>query len=417
MLAALSEWGAYSMKEQRDNDTVYAIGLISGTSVDGIDAALISITGDDEKPAVRLQAYCQSEFDADTRSAILSLCDAEEASAADMARMNFLLGEMFAEAAISVIKKAGLKNGDISVIGSHGQTVFHQPESKRYLGRSISCTLQIGEGAVIAERTGIPTVSDFRVADMAAGGQGAPLVPYSEYILYRKLRLSRLLQNIGGIGNMTALKAGCSQDEVIAFDTGPGNMLIDAAASYVTRGRLQYDKDGILAKAGRVNNALLSMLQIDPYYSKPLPKSCGREQFGAQCFSRTLSLARRLDVMDNELVPTLTELTAWSIADAYHRYIRPSFKADELIVGGGGSLNPALMEAITRQFEKYYVRVMTQKEIGFDPNAKEAIAFAIMADRAMKGMPNVLPSGTGAGHASILGNLSMPDEAEGRWSR
>ncbi len=385
-----------------------AVGLMSGTSVDGIDAALVEFSGQGEALTVRQLAFRNTPYPPEVRKKIFALFDPKSATVDKLGYMNFLLGEFFAAAALAVIREAGLDAGEVDFIASHGQTVWHAPEPDSSDGYPIRCTVQIGEGAVIAERTGIPTVSDLRVADMAAGGQGAPLVPFTEYMLYRRAGETVLLQNIGGIGNMTVLPAGAGPDDVYAFDTGPGNMIIDAIISAATTGAERFDRDGAAAARGRVCDALLEELSRDGYYTLPLPKSTGRERFGEQYTARILSYGKAHGLSFDDLAATATELTAWSIANAYERYVLPRYRASELIVGGGGSYNPTLLAALSKRLVAHGVRVRTQEDLGLSSDAKEAVAFALMGDRFFAGVPNTLPTVTGAEHAVIMGKLSIP---------
>ena len=387
-----------------------AVGMMSGTSVDGIDAALVEISGSAERPRVRLLAFENKPFPPDVRRQIFELFRPETSTVDRIGYMNFLLGELYAEAALSVIRKAGRRPEEIDVIGSHGQTIWHEPVPCTKDGYPVSYTVQIGEGAVIAEHTGILTVTDFRVADMAAGGQGAPLVPFSEYLLYRRENETILLQNIGGIGNMTVLPAAAGPEDVYAFDTGPGNMIIDAAVSALTGGVKSYDAGGEMAAQGTVNQELLALLRKDEYYTLPLPKSTGRERFGLQYTQKILEWCqgrgRKLSPAD--LLATVTDLTAWSIADAYERYVLPKYHASELIVGGGGSYNRTLLSFLSRRFASYGVAVKTQEDLGENSDAKEAVAFALMADLCVRGRVNSLPGVTGAKKASVMGKISIP---------
>lgn len=436
-----------------------AVGMMSGTSVDGIDAALVELTDGDRqeaadagqagaaraaaengitrtepagaartraekissgyyaaRPRVRLLAFENRPFPEEIRRQIFDLFRPETSSADRIGYMNFLLGELYAEAALSVIRKAGRRPEEVDVIGSHGQTIWHEPVPCGKDGFPVRYTVQIGEGAVIAERTGILTVTDFRAADMAAGGQGAPLVPFSEYLLYRRENETVLLQNIGGIGNMTVLPAACRPDKVYAFDTGPGNMIIDAVISALTGGRQTFDAGGGIAAQGTVNTDLLALLEQDEYYRLPLPKSTGREHFGLQYTQKILdwyarSCGNRTSVPEDglaDLLATVTDLTAWSIADAYRRYVLPKYRASELIVGGGGSYNRTLLSFLSRRLAPYGVAVRTQEDLGENSDAKEAVAFALMADYCVRGRVNSLPGVTGAGKAAILGKISLP---------
>ncbi|MBQ7114274.1 MAG: anhydro-N-acetylmuramic acid kinase [Clostridia bacterium] len=384
------------------------VGMMSGTSVDGVDAALVEFSGSEERPEVRLVAFENKPFPPAVREKIFRLFRPDTAPVDDVGYMSFLLGELYAKAALSVIEKAGMKPEDIDAIGSHGQTIWHSPDPDDRDGYPIRYTVQIGEGSVIAQRTGILTVSDFRVADIAEGGQGAPLVPFSEYLLYRRQDETILLQNIGGIGNVTVLPASAGPEAVFAFDTGPGNMIIDAVVSALTDGRETYDAGGARGARGKVSEALLSKLQADPYYSQPLPKSTGREHFGVQYTRDILAMQQELGLCDDDVVATVTDLTAWSIADAYERYILPKHKAVEIIVGGGGSYNKTLVAMMEKRFEPYGVRVRVQEDLGFNSDAKEAVAFALLADRAVRGMPNTLPAVTGARQPVIMGKISLP---------
>lgn len=391
------------MKEVR-----HVVGMMSGTSVDGVDAALVEISGTDSEPKVKLLAFENKPYPPQVREKIFSLFMPANATVDKVGYMNFLLGEIYAKSALSVIEKAGMKPEEIDVIGSHGQTIWHAPIPESPDGIPVAYTVQIGEGSVIAERTGILTVSDFRVADMAAGGQGAPLVPFSEYLLYRREKETILLQNIGGIGNMTVMPAGAKPRDVFAFDTGPGNMIIDAVISAVTGGEKTYDAGGETAAKGRVCNALLDILKEEPYYRQPLPKTTGREHFGVQYTEKILSWWKENPIPVEDLLATVTDLTAYSIADAYERYVLPKYRASEIIVGGGGSYNATLLRFMKERFAPHGVAVRTQEDLGLSSDAKEAVAFALMADCCMRGKANTLPSVTGAEHPAVMGKISQP---------
>ena len=313
------------------------VGMMSGTSVDGVDAALVEIMdaghsmeeGHSMERAhsedghavesggplrVRLLAFENRPYPEAVREQIFSLFRPETSTVDRIGYMNFLLGELYAQSALSVIRKAGLTPEDVDLIGSHGQTIWHEPVPCGKDGFPVRYTVQIGEGSVIAGRTGLVTVSDFRVADMAAGGQGAPLVPFSEYLLYRLEDETLLLQNIGGIGNMTVMPAAAKPEDVYAFDTGPGNMIIDAVVSALTGGAQAFDGSGDFASRGSVNRELLALLQQEPYYTKALPKTTGRELFGTQYTEKILRWQEAHRIPETDLVATVTDLTAWSIA-------------------------------------------------------------------------------------------------------
>lgn len=397
MLEALSAKGIHRV-----------VGMMSGTSVDGVDAALIELSREGGAPRVKLLAFENIPYPQGVRERVFELFRPETSTVDKIGYMNFLLGELYARAALSVIAKAGLTSADVDLIGSHGQTIWHEPEARETDGMPIRYTVQIGEGAVIAARTGIPTVSDFRVADMAVGGQGAPLVPFSEYLLYRREDESILLQNIGGIGNMTVLPAGATPEQVFAFDTGPGNMIIDAVAAAISGGRLKCDVNGGIAARGKVDEELLARLQKDEYYARRPPKTTGRERFGTQYAQRILDDRARHPISDEDLLATVTYLTAWSIFDACERFALPVCKPAELIVGGGGSYNKTLLKDLSGLFGTRGIAVRTQEDLGFNSDAKEAVAFALMADCFVRGEANVLPSVTGASAASVMGKLSLP---------
>ncbi|MBB6730433.1 anhydro-N-acetylmuramic acid kinase [Cohnella zeiphila] len=386
----------------------YAVGLMSGTSVDGIDAAVVELAGEPAggTPRARLLAFANTPFPPRVREEIFAMFEPSQATVDRVGRLNVWLGELYAQAALDAIAAAGLEASQISAIGSHGQTIYHSPQTNPIDGYDLRYTVQIGEGAVIAARTGIPCVSDFRPADMAVGGQGAPLVPFTEYLLYREKERTRLLQNIGGIGNVTVLPAGCAPEDVYAFDTGPGNVLIDGTVARLYPG-LRMDAGGAIAGSGSVDASLLERLQRDDYYRKPPPKSTGREKFDAAYVEGIVQEASRRGLAPEDAVATVTLLTAWSIGEAYRRYIRDRHPAEELLVGGGGSYNETLLRFLKREMEPLGVTVRTQEEIGFSSDAKEAVAFALLADYTMARRPNNLPSATGAKRPVVLGKISF----------
>lgn len=389
------------------NNRRYVVGLMSGTSVDGIDGAVVEINGlPGEQPRIRLLAFENTSYSIEVRERIFTLFDPELATVDKIGSMNVLLGELYAKAARSVIAKAGLALEDIAVIGSHGQTIYHAPEFQQIEGYHVHYTVQIGEGAVISARTGIPCVSDFRVADLAVGGQGAPLVPFTEYLLYREDKRTILLQNIGGIGNITVIPAGCTADQVFAFDTGPGNMLIDGVVERLTSGAKMMDFGGEMAQRGQINSDLLHLLQQESYYTLPLPKSTGRERFGSSYVDKLLSYQDKHHLSSDDLIATITQLTAWSIGEAYRLFIRPEHPSDVMLVGGGGSYNPILIRLLQQEMKLMGVQVLTQEDVGLSSDAKEAIAFALLADYTLAKQPNNLPNVTGSERAVIMGKIS-----------
>lgn len=373
------------------------IGLMSGTSADGIDAAVVRLEG--APPGIQWEviSHLHREHDSQLREEIF-LCFRPETGSVDrLCRLNFALGKAFGAAALEAAHQAGLAMSEISLIGSHGQTLWHEPPQD-----TPGSTLQLGEPAVIAEMTGIPVVSNFRTRDMAAGGQGAPLVPLVDWILLTHPTRVRAAQNLGGIGNVTYLPAGGNAEELLAFDTGPGNMLMDDAVRRATGGALHYDKDGALASQGHVDPALLNSLLSDPYYSTPPPKSTGRERFGAQLGAQIWAQAVQRRLSPTDIVATLTALTAESIAHAYRDFL-PVFP-QEVILSGGGVYNPALISMLTERLAP--ARLLTSTDMGIPVEAKEALAFAVLAYETWNQRPGNLPSATGASHPVILGNIT-----------
>jgi anhydro-N-acetylmuramic acid kinase len=377
---------------------------MSGTSMDGIDAALVRIGGPPEKPRVRLLAFLTRPYQTAERETIAHVASGGPASASTISHLNFLLGELFADAALAVCRRARVSPQRLTVIGSHGQTIYHQGTRSREAGREIASTLQIAEPAVIAERTGVPVVADFRNADMAAGGQGAPLVPMVDYLLLRHAREGRVALNIGGIANVTVIPAAAKPEDVFGFDTGPGNMVIDALVRHFTKGRESYDAGGRLAGLGNVDQAVLAASLADPFFQREPPKSAGREQFGQLFVFRNFFARRRPRFTDT--VCTATEMTARTIADALERFVFSRAKIHRLIVSGGGAHNQFLIERLDELLPQ--VEVERSDRYGLPVDAKEAIAFAILADRTMHGLPGNLPSVTGARRPVILGKLVRP---------
>lgn len=376
------------------------VGLMSGTSADGIDAVVAEISGNGHGLCARLVTHRQQSFSRELRRRILHLC--LHGTVAEICELNFLLGEHFSKAALAVIRQGGLRPKDISIIGSHGQTIHHLPWART------PSTLQIGEPSVIAERTGITTVADFRVRDMAAGGQGAPLVTYVDWAMHTDSTRPRILQNIGGIGNLTFLPPRATLDQVMAFDTGPGNMIIDAVVANLSSGRLTYDRNGQWAAKGKIAVKLLKALMAHPYFRRLPPKTTGREEFGEPFVRRLLLSARRLRLSDADIVSTVTAFTAASIASAYERFIFPKLTATgrdklQVILGGGGAKNNTLRLMLSERTVP--AKVLTQDDLGNSNAAKEALAFAVLAHQTLHGVPSNVPSATGARHPVVLGKI------------
>ncbi len=371
---------------------------MSGTSADGVNVALVRMQGRGLRTRLQLLAHREYPYPPRLRGAVLAAMNAKRASVADLARLNFRLAEAYAEAVEETTRKSGFA---CDLIGCHGQTIYHQGESKAHLGRSVSATWQTGEGSVLAARLQVPVVSDFRPADMAAGGQGAPLVPFLDYLLFRHPRRGRILQNIGGIGNLTAIPAGATPNEVIAFDTGPGNMVIDALAKELF-GR-PYDPDGELAARGVANRPVLAALLRARFFRAAPPRTAGREQFGREFVSRFLRLCRRLSKHD--MMATATALTAESIA-ASVRQVSRGVRFHDFFVSGGGTRNRTLMSMLAERLAEWRMRVSTTDAQGMPSEAKEAVAFAVLAYQTWHRQPSNIPSATGAARPAILGKIS-----------
>ena len=381
------------------------LGMMSGTSADGIDSAIVRISGAPPSISARLEAHHHSAFSPSVREAILHLADGASTTTAEISRLDFVLGEEFARAAIAACHASGREIDEINLIGSHGQTVFHQGAPARLVGAwRVASTLQIGEASVIAERTGVPTISGFRTADIAAGGQGAPLVPFVDYLLYRDEERGRVALNIGGIANVTVIPAGAKPDDVFAFDTGPGNMIVDALVQGMTRGRSKYDRESRIALSGRTIQDLLARMMREPYLRKRPPKTAGREQFGRAYAEKLINWGQKHHAAPADLVRTATVFTSLSIADAFRRLILRRANIDELIVAGGGTKNPLMMAQLAASVPG--IEIIPSSRFGVPTEAKEAFAFAVLAYEAFHRRPNNLPSATGAKHPAVLGKLS-----------
>jgi len=379
------------------------IGLMSGTSADGVDAALVQIDGNACAPRTHLLAFHTHPFPEGMRAAILAASDLRTSTVDLLCRLNVALGEVFAEAAIEVARQAGLSIAAVDLIGSHGQTVRHLPEPSPFCGYSIRATLQLGEPSVIAERTGVMTAADFRPRDMAAGGEGAPLTPYVHYRLFADAQRSRVIHNIGGISNVTLLPAGAALADVRAFDTGPGNLPIDGAVGRITGGQEGFDKDGVRARHGRVHQPLVDELLAHPFLARQPPKSTGREAFGAPFVEQVCARSMALGIWGDDLIATLTAFTAASIADAYRRFVLTRLPQVETVLCGGGSRNPTLMAWLRRELPEVEWRLCD--DFGISADALEAVTFAVLAHATGCGQAANVPTATGAGQAVVLGKI------------
>jgi anhydro-N-acetylmuramic acid kinase len=389
---------------RKRSQPMLVLGLMSGTSADGIDVALAEISGAPPYVKSKLRAHTALKFPAAVRVEILGVAEQQPITAGEFSQLNFRLGEVFADAALSACRKFHISPKQIDLIGSHGQTIFHQGSPVKYLGRATASTLQIGEASIIAARTGMTTIADFRPADIAAGGQGAPLVPYADYLLYRHDKLGRVSLNLGGIANVTVIPANAKPSQIFAFDTGPANMLIDALVAHFTNGRRYFDKNAKLAAQGRSLPALLDEMMRDPYLKLAPPKSTGREHYGSAATQRLLALGRRYRTKPNDLIRAATIFTALSIVDALNRFVLPKHKIQQLIVSGGGAQNPLILAQIAAALPA--IEIVPSSQLGVPEDAKEAYAFALLAYETFHQRPSNIPSATGAHSPAILGKIS-----------
>jgi anhydro-N-acetylmuramic acid kinase len=376
------------------------IGLMSGTSADGVDAALARISGSGRSVEIETLAFVHDPYDAVTREALLRNAEAATSSVRELALLDALIAARFGDACRRACLEAGVPLSSVDIIGSHGHTLHHLPEPQPFAGRWVRATLQVGDPATIAVDTGVPTVGHFRSADVALGGQGAPLVPYFDWALLADPDQTRVLLNLGGIANITVIPAGASREQVVAFDTGPANMVIDALARRFLDDTC--DRDGAAARRGRVDEALLAQMLDDPYFQREPPKSTGREHFGADFVEALVASGQPAD----DLLATATALTVRSIASAIDRFVRPSHRPDLLIASGGGVHNRALMDGIREAVAP--LAVHSADEMGVAGDAKEALCFALLAHEFANGIPTGMPGVTGASRACMLGQLALP---------
>jgi len=378
-------------------------GVMSGTSADGTDVALVRIQGRGFRSRLELLAHLHTSYPRKVRRAVLAAMNAGSASVADLSRLNFLLGELYAGAVREAQRRARVQ---CELVGCHGQTLYHQGSRESFLGRRIACTWQTGESAILAATLGVPVVSDFRPADMAAGGKGAPLVPFLDYVLYRHARFGRIVQNIGGIANLTAIPPGAGPEQVIAFDTGPGNMVIDAVMERLF-GK-SFDLHGRIAARGEPMESVLKKLLRHRFFRQKPPKTAGREQFGRDFAQDFLGLCEGAD--KNDIVATATALTVRSIGLAVRRFVLPPrgpiTHYREFVASGGGTKNVTLMRTIGEELSPLGLRLRTSDEFGLPSQAKEAAAFALLAYETWHRRASNIPSATGAKRPAVLGKIT-----------
>jgi len=380
------------------------VGLMSGTSLDGVDAVLAHIEGSGHDLDLEQEAFVHVPYPDPLRSLLHRNSTPDSSSVRNLARLNVRLASIYAEAVGRVLGEAGRNRDALDLVGSHGQTVHHLPEPADCAGEEVRATLQIGNPSTLANRLGVPVVGDFRSADLALGGQGAPLVPYFDYVTCTAPDEDRGLLNLGGISNLTVLPANGAPEEVRAFDTGPANMVIDALAERLFD--VPFDRDGHHAAAGTPDHDLLADLLEGGFFRREPPKSTGREDFGAEYVDRLLGAARSRSLDAEDTMATATLLTAASVYQAYAQYIRPEQTLDVLVASGGGVHNNTLMEMLGEAFSP--IPVHSAAAFGLDADAKEALCFSVLAHETVNGVPTSLPSVTGASTSTLLGSISIP---------
>jgi len=380
---------------------VIVAGIMSGTSADGIDVAVLRVLGRGFNLRFELLGHEHFAYPKPVREAVLAAMNSTRTGVADLSRLNFVLGELYAEAARKTQHRTG--SPELELIGCHGQTIYHQGDTAPWLGKDVSCTWQIGEGAVVATRTGVPVVSDFRPADMAAGGKGAPLVPFLDYIAFRHRRHGRIVQNLGGIANLTAIPPSDKPEEVRAFDTGPGNMVIDQLMEHLFS--QPYDRSGAIGAAGFILQPVLKRMLRNPFFRLKPPKTAGREQFGREYIKEFMRHCPR-GAKKEDIIATATALTASSIGLALKSVVAAGGNYKDYIVAGGGAKNKTLVRMLTQEAAALGMKLSHSDDYGIPGQAKEAVAFALLAYQTWHRQPGNLPSATGADKAVVLGKIS-----------
>lgn len=375
-------------------------GVMSGTSADGIDVALVRILGRGFNLRLKLLAHEHFNYPAPVRDAVLQAMNSMHASVADLSRLNFLLGDLYAEAIRKTCQRSKTKK--LELVGCHGQTIYHQGDRAAYLGKNVACTWQTGEVAVIVERLRVPVVSDFRPADMAAGGKGAPLVPFLDYVLFRDRHAGRIVQNLGGIANLTAIPANAKPEDVIAFDTGPGNMVIDQLMQLLFN--QPYDHNGDVAATGHILEPVLEETLRNPFFQRKPPKTAGREEFGREFVKEFLK--RCGDAAKADIITTATALTGMSIALALKKLVQAKGGFQDYLVSGGGIANESLMSMLAMGASGLGLNLYRTDDFAVPSQAKEAMAFAVLAYQTWHRQPSNIPSATGAKRPAVLGKIS-----------
>ncbi len=383
------------------NQEKLAIGVLSGTSLDGIDVGLFKIKGSDTKTILKLIDFHTYPYSKSIKHSLLMNSLKESSSVEEICRLNIILGRLFGESVIKILKKNKLKSDDISFVGSHGQTIHHLPDYKLFSGYKVKSTLQIGDPSTIANITGITTVGDFRVADCAVGGDGAPLVPYFDYILFRSKSVNRALINIGGISNITVIPHNCNKNEVIAFDTGPGNMLIDGLSQKLFNKK--YDRNSYFSKKGKLNKIVFDYLKKDKIYKKSPPKSTGREVYGENFQIDLISNFKYINKFD--MIRTVTEFTAYTIYYNYRHFIERKISVDEIILSGGGAWNPLLVNSLIYYFKG--TKITGFNSFGIDAESKESALFVVLANECLLGHSANMPNITGSKKYVVLGKICL----------
>lgn len=380
------------------------LGIMSGTSLDGVSIVIAKLKGNWINTKFKILYHKTFEYDNEIRRLILKSTNPKTGNVKRICQLNYVLGMIFAEKALEAMDEVGLSRGDVDFIASHGQTIYHNPKIEDIYGYKTRSTLQIGEPSIIAYKTKIITIADFRHKDVAAGGNGAPISAYADYIIFRSIDICRAIQNIGGIANVTYIPRNAEIKDVIAFDTGPGNMIIDAIVREMSHGKLNMDLNGEIAAKGKVNEVLLNYMMKHPYLKKKPPKTTGREEFGESYVKKIIGKAREMNLKWEDIIATATYYTAKTITESYIKYLPE--KPDEIIIGGGGSRNRVLMEMIKELNPK--TKISLHEDYGIPSQAKEPLVMVILANETISGFPNNVPSATGALERVVMGKIILP---------